>query len=99
MLELSKPYKLSYKPRGGLFYGIRGLIFIWHGEWSDPEVYDATSGLVFNSFDLEYPLWDDYRNEGGDTEDLDAFDNYVKENSDKVWECIDYIKSYFNMED
>lgn len=98
MFGFSEPYKLGYKPQGGLFYGIRGLIFMWHGEWAAPEVYDVKSGLVFNYFDLENPLWEEYIEMGGDDNDDEAFYKFVRENTDILWDTIDFIKSYFSKE-
>ena len=41
------------------FYGIYGINLIWHGEWADPEL--VWHGKSFNYYDLETPLWHDYK--------------------------------------
>ena len=43
------------------FHGIPGTVFIYHGEWSDPEVwYD---GEEYNASMFEDTLWDMYKTE------------------------------------
>lgn len=39
-----------------LFYGIPDVEFIWHGEWSDPEI--AYQGKLYNYYDLENSLYE-----------------------------------------
>lgn len=39
--------------------GVPGTTFIWHGEWSDPEV--IYKGQSFNETDLEDYLWAEYK--------------------------------------
>lgn len=45
----------------GCFYGIKGIFFIWHGPYSDPEV--EYRGIRFNYWDLEEELWNTYKDE------------------------------------
>jgi hypothetical protein len=64
------------------FYGIRGIEFIWHGEWSDPEL--IWRGKSFNYYDVELPLWSEYRDEcseNGTPADENAFPAWVKKNA------------------
>ena len=43
------------------WHGVEGTVFIWHGEWSDPEVlYD---GEELNGSDLEDYAWAVYETE------------------------------------
>lgn len=64
------------------FYGIYGIQFIWHGEWSDPELIWHKKS--FNYYDVESPLWDSYnieceeKNKSVNEED---FAKWVKENA------------------
>ena len=80
----------------GNFYGIEGVKFIGHGEWSDPEVEYA--GARFNYYDLESPLFEEYSEkckEEGKDPDADfasGFSDYLAENTDKVYEQLDYLK-------
>lgn len=61
------------------FYGIYGIRFISHGDWSDPEL--VWHGKSFNYWDLEDALWSIYRelkNEEGPQID---FEKWVKKNA------------------
>lgn len=61
------------------FYGIRGIEFIYHGEWSDPELIWHKKS--FNYFDLENALFDCYKDENGDAAPVDNFPAWVKKNA------------------
>lgn len=64
------------------FYGIRGIQFIWHGEWSDPELIWHKQS--FNYFDLEDPLWSMYNEEceeNGTHPSEDDFCEWVRANA------------------
>lgn len=37
--------------------GVKGTRYIWHGEWSDPEIYYR--GRLFNAWDIEEGLSED----------------------------------------
>ena len=74
------------------FYGIRGIQFIWHGEWSDPEL--IWHGKSFNYYDIETPLWSDYLeecNENGVIPTDDDFTTWVKINSYKAREYLQHL--------
>lgn len=91
-----KPYQIDYQPRGPHYCGLKDLTIISHGEWSDPEIYDARTGLVFNYYDIEDPIVAEYRDEGYDDEDDNSFINYVKNNADFVYDTIDYLASEYD---
>ena len=78
-----KPVKASSEK---LFYGVPGVKFIWHGEWSDPEV--EYEGEVYNYYDLEDALYAEYNEicaeEGTSCTDK-GFENWVHENPDVVY--------------
>ncbi len=64
------------------FYGICGIEFIWHGEWSDPELIWHKKS--FNYYDLENTLWSYFKEECGDLNIPiieDNFDKWVKKNA------------------
>ncbi|WP_406044103.1 hypothetical protein [Succinimonas sp.] len=64
------------------FYGIRGIQFISHGEWADPEL--IWHGRSFNYYDIEMPLWEVYReecDERGERPDEIIFETWVKKNA------------------
>ena len=64
------------------FYGIRGIQFVWHGAYNDPEL--IWHGQNFNYYDIENPLWDCYMEdciEAGVEPDNDEFSAWVKKNA------------------
>lgn len=66
----------------GWFYGIYGIEYIPHGEWSDPEL--IWHGKSFNYYDLENTLWSYYKEECSDLNIPvieDNFDKWVKKNA------------------
>lgn len=90
--ETQGQYDGTYSGEGskrGNFYGINGVRFIWHGEWADPEVeYD---GCLYNCNQLEDTLWSYYRDdckENGCVPTDDDFENFVRDNSDLVYETL-----------
>lgn len=57
---------------------VEGSTFIWHGEWSDPEVY--WQGNLYNAEDLDEYLWSIYKEdcqENGQEPTLDDFEDWV----------------------
>lgn len=69
------------------FYGVPGIKFIWHGATEDPEV--EYKGIRFDYYDLEDPLWDEYKSEmeeEGKKADMSEFDKWVYDNKDLVYE-------------
>lgn len=71
------------------FYGIYGIEFIWHGAWSDPEL--IWHGKSFNYFDVENPLWAEYRyicEEEQREPDENEFETWVKKNAHLARECL-----------
>lgn len=57
--------------------GIKGIQFVWHGEWSDPEV--IIKRKRFNYWDIEEIMWeiveDDYNIKFNDN--VDKFHEFV----------------------
>ena len=76
-MEESKELKENW------YRGCKGVKFIWHGEWSDPELeYD---GKIFNYWDVEDALWgmflddtDYVDGDAGDPRVEKEFDRYVQ---------------------
>ena len=58
--------------------GIKGIQFVWHGEWADPEV--IIKRKVFNYWDIEEIMWeiveDDYNVKFNDN--VDKFHKFVE---------------------
>lgn len=75
------------------FYGIEDIDFIWHGEWSDPEI--EYKGHLINYYTIEDSLYeiflDELRNE---TNEGMNFTEWVYANKDLVYEEIEvYLES------
>ena len=73
------------------YRGCKGVEFVWHGQWSDPEL--RYKGFTFNYWDIENALWDFFLEETGhkdsDSGEPDVereFDGYVQAN------CEDYLQ-------
>ena len=67
------------------YRGVPGTVYIWHGEWSDPEV--VYKGHSFNANDIEESLWYDYEyfcNKNGETPTNEGL---------KDWLDVDHIKA------
>ena len=64
------------------FYRIYGIEFIYHGDWSDPELIWHKKS--FNYYDVETPLRECYRDEcreNGTRPDDEHFSMWVKNNA------------------
>lgn len=63
--------------------GIKGIQFVWHGEWSDPEV--IIKRKRFNYWDIEEIMWEiveyDYNIKFNDN--IDKFHTFVENLSQK----------------
>lgn len=72
-----KEEKKNKKPT---YRGVKGSVFIDHGDWSDPEIwYD---GKTFNYWDVEDSLYSDYEEdceEQGEKATSEGFDNMPTE--------------------
>ncbi len=82
-----------------LWMGIRGFRFVWHGEWSDPEI--VWHGYAMNIHDVEDAMWDLYREqckEEGTEETDEDFVRFCKANVESMREyaqwCIDCGDAY-----
>lgn len=72
------------------WYGIEGIGFISHGEWSDPEL--EYKGKRFNAHDVEDAMWDRFCEEHPEC-DEDEFIVFMWEHQDEVIElCENVIK-------
>ena len=70
------------------YRGVPGSTFIWHGEWSNPEV--LWKGISLNVNDIEDELWYSYKDdciENNIKPTEDDFENWLKRMS------TDYIAS------
>ena len=75
-----------------LWMGLRGFYFVYHNDWSDPEI--VWHGYVMNPYSLEDPMWEFYaercKEEGTKTTD-EGFVQFCKDE-------IDQLREYAQME-
>lgn len=69
--------------------GIKGVQFIWHGAWSDPEI--KYHGRLYNYYDLEDCLLSSYREDNPENKNDEGFDEWAAANPDKVKATLDEI--------
>lgn len=77
--------------------GIPGLEFVWHGEWSDPEIKihackeqkdcGIKVGSVLTVQDIEDIMWEHFR----DDEQTEDFEEYMKNNVGLIWDMISVL--------
>lgn len=72
------------------WYGIENIGFVWHGEWSDPEI--EYKGKRINCYIVEDTMWERFREEC-EMECInpkeEEFALYMKANSEDVYELIE----------
>lgn len=67
------------------WYGIEGIEFVWHEEWSDPGL--CIDGTEVDVYDVEDYFIEEYREEtGDDTDNEEHFAAWMKQNADEVLE-------------
>lgn len=74
------------------YRGVPGTIFIWHGEWSDPEIW--YKGCELNANDVEDGLWSMYKEdceEEGLKPSDDGFDEWCESNRSLIESELDDI--------
>lgn len=80
------------------FYGIEDINFIWHGEWSDPEI--EYKGNLINYYTIETSLYEDFleRLSNNENEGMN-FNEWVYANKDLVYNYIElYLESENNLD-
>ena len=71
-----------------VWYSIPDIGFLYHGEWSDPEL--EYKGVRVNLHDVEDTMWDYFQDETG-SEDEDEFAKYVLENVQDVYDILNEL--------
>ncbi len=66
------------------WYGIEGIKFKWHGEWSDPGI--IYKGRECSCYIVEDTMWERYKEENGEYADESLFEQYMRNNADEVKE-------------
>lgn len=75
------------------WYGIPNIGFIWHNEWSDPEI--EYNGKRINATIIEDSMWERWiHDDNGDLidgreSDDDGFAQFMLDNKDEVYELIE----------
>lgn len=75
---LAAIFKIGKKKELPDWYGIKGIKFIWNGEWADPEI--EYKGKKCSAYVVEDTMWEFYYKDGcpGD------FNDYMRENEEEV---------------
>lgn len=75
------------------WYGIKDIGFIWHGEWSDPDI--EYKGKRINATIVENTMWERYIDDCemfGTSADVDGFGRYMVANQEEVYELIELAR-------
>ena len=73
--------------RNNNWYGIKGITFIWHNEWADPEI--EFEGNVLNVHDIEDVMWERYLEEHPECDgDFDKFAEYMRREEEEIKEMF-----------
>ena len=70
------------------YCGIEGVTFIWHGDWSDPEL--GYKGYAINEPTATDGLYAMFHEETG-SDNNDAFSTWLKENKGLLFDALDYL--------
>lgn len=68
------------------WYGISGIKFIWHNEWTDSEI--EYKGKRCSCYIVENTMWERFREEIN-SEDEKMFGKYMLDNKDDVYELCE----------
>lgn len=86
LLGLLEKQKIEWEGGHKPWYGIPGIVFIWHGAWIDPEI--EYKGHRCSCYTVEDTMWERFREEHN-SDDPDLFAAYMKENADDVYELCE----------
>lgn len=70
------------------WYGIEGISFEYRGAWNDPLLH--YKGQVFYGSDIEYGLYENFVEDGGNLDNHDEWTSYVKDNA------VNYLEDVIN---
>ena len=68
------------------YRGIRDIEFIWHGATPDPEL--SYQGKVVNYYDVEDTIWQEYKEDGHDSDDEEEFTKYCQSHEAEIKQLI-----------
>ena len=72
--------------RNNYYRGIRDIEFIWHGATPDPEL--SYQGKVVNYYDVEDTIWQEYKEDGHNTDDEEEFVKYCQNHEAEIKQLI-----------
>lgn len=72
--------------KNNYYRGIKGVYMIWHGEWKDPEL--SYNGMVVNYYDVENTIWEEYKEDGYDSDDEEEFTKYCQNHEAEIKQLI-----------
>jgi 6-pyruvoyl-tetrahydropterin synthase len=77
--------------KNNYYRGIRGIIFLWHGSTSDPEL--SYKGMTVNYYDVEDTIWkeyieDIYTRSLEDPDDEEEFTDYCQRHAAEIKQLI-----------
>lgn len=70
------------------YCGIEGVTFIWHGEWSNPEL--GYNGYAINESTATDGLFNEFYDETG-KDNLDEFAKWLKQNKDLLFDTLNSL--------
>lgn len=71
------------------WYGVRGVRFIWHGAWNDPEL--SYKGITLNYTDVEDYFWSVFKEENPGMSGKELDENFPAWLRKNAWE----VKQFF----
>ena len=80
---------LTYTNSKETYRGVPKSIYIWHGEWSDPEIF--YQGKLLNANDIEDALWDQYQEECKEDGVEPNDDSYEKWADERAQDYLDDV--------
>ena len=72
--------------KNNYYRGIRDIEFIWHGATPDPEL--LYQGKVVNYYDVEDTIWQEYKEDGYDSDDEEEFTKYCQSHEAEIKQLI-----------
>ena len=72
--------------KNNYYRGIRDIEFIWHGATPDPEL--SYQGKVVNYYDVEDTIWQEYKEDGHDSDDEEEFTKYYQSHETEIKQLI-----------
>ena len=72
--------------KNNYYRGIRDIEFIWHGATPDPEL--SYQGKVVNYYDVEDTIWQEYKEDGHDSDDEEEFTKYCQSHEVEIKQLI-----------